>query len=102
MLKRILFFDTETTWTHREKDSIIQFWAIIWTLNLETCEFIEVHTINQFINSDAPINPFAFEVHKIEKSKIQQYGYMCDYIQNFLDHIKSADLIVCHNILYGE
>lgn len=38
---KLFFFDTETTGLNPDRDRIIQFWAIFWTLDEKTGKFHE-------------------------------------------------------------
>ncbi len=99
-MKKIMFFDTETTGLSPLTDSIIQFGAIYGSLDETTNEFYEERIINQFINTDVEIWERAFAVHGISKDKISNFGYMEEYIKEILAYLRKTDLIVGHNLKY--
>lgn len=93
----LFFIDTETTGLSLT-DQILQFAAIYGIFDGK--KFHEEARINQYINITTKINFFAQRVHGISKSMVEEYGYMDEYIDHFLDHIEKSDYVVGHNISF--
>ena len=94
---QLFFFDTETTSFNWD---IIQFWAIYGKYVAETKTFHEERIINQFINTDKSIDPWAFAVHWITKEQLKPFKKMDWYIREILAYINKSDLIICHNVKF--
>ena len=99
---KLFFFDTETTWTDEYIDQIIQFWGIFWEYNINTNEFKEIKTINQYINIKSKISPEAYAIHHISNNYLKKYNYIDHYILDFLQYFKEADIIIGHNVEFDR
>ena len=99
---KLFFFDTETTGLNPETDRIIQFWAIFWTLDEETWIFHEERIINQYIKIDEEIPEQASNVHHIYKKDLEPFGYIQDYIKEFVAYMTKADYLIGHNVDYDR
>ena len=97
---KLFFFDTETTWTSPIRDRIIQFWGIFWDFNTETYEFIEEKEVNQLICVDKVIPEEAVAVHWIRNADLENYWYIDEYLQGFVDLINGADYVIGHNVFF--
>ena len=87
---KLFFFDTETTGLNPDRDRIIQFWAIFWTLDEKTGKFHEERIINQYIKIKEEIPEQASNVHKIYNSDLEPFGYIQDYIKEFIAYIRAT------------
>ena len=99
---KLFFFDTETTGLRPETDRIIQFWAIFWTLDEKTGRFHEERIINQHIKIDEEIPQQASNVHHIYKKDLEPFGYIEDYIKEFVAYMTKADYLIGHNVEYDR
>ncbi|PZM86698.1 MAG: hypothetical protein DLD55_05000, partial [candidate division SR1 bacterium] len=99
---KLFFFDTETTGVNPNKDRIIQFGAIYGEYDLYTEEFQELERINQYINIKGEIPYGASQVHGIYKRDLEGYGYIEDYIDEFLLYMGKADYVIGHNVEFDK
>ena len=104
---KIFVFDTETTWFINKKDTslelqphIVQFAWIYGELN--NWKWTEIKRVNQFINPEIPIPYDASLVHHIYDIDVKNSPIIKDFINQFLEIINSADVIIWHNIEYDE
>lgn len=97
---KLFFFDTETTWVSPVRDRIIQFWGIFWDFNTDTFEFIEEKRINQYICVDKKIPEEATAVHWTRNEDLENYWYIDEYLQWFIDLVNWADYVIGHNVYF--
>ena len=97
---KLFFFDTETTWTNPIRNRIIQFWGIFWEFNTETFEFLEEKRVNQLICVDEKIPEEAVAVHWLRNEDLENYWYIDEYLQGFVDLINDADYVIGHNVYF--
>lgn len=100
-MKKILLFDTETTWISWS-DKIIQIAIVFGELDLNSWEFYTTRTINQYINTDVPISDWAYAAHKIEKSTIAKFSKIDEYLPEIMSYFNKADLLVAHNFSFDH
>lgn len=100
MMKKIIFFDTETTWFTPKSDRIIQFWAIYWSYNNETWQFFQERVINQYINPQRQIPKPSMDVRWIKQEFAEMFCTIDSYIKEFCAYIMKSDVIVWHNLGY--
>lgn len=106
MTKKILFFDTETTWfiknfTPIEKQpAVVQFGWIYWqyTFGEEWIKIEEEVAIDELFNPGKPIPPECTEVHGITDEMVKEKPSINEFMKWFVAICKDADLIVWHNI----
>jgi len=96
---QLFFLDTETTWIGPE-ERIIQFWWIFWLLDQGSDVFHEERIIKQYMDTDHPINPKAYECHKIDRNMINIFKNRRQYLLEILSYIRRSDYIVWHNIKF--
>lgn len=99
---KLFFFDTETTGLNPDRDRIIQFWAIFGTLDEKTGKFHEERIINQYVKIDEEIPEQASNVHHIYKADLEPFGYIQDYIKEFVAYMIKADYLIGHNVDYDR
>lgn len=99
-MKKIFFFDTETTGVDPSKDRIIQFGAIFGCYDQEKKKFHTERIINQLINPCMAIPARSTEIHGIDDSMVMGFGAIDLYIKEFLAYMSKADYIVGHNISF--
>lgn len=104
---KILVFDTETTWFINKKDPsleaqpyIIQFAGILWELQNGT--YREITRKDIFIKPPISIPYDASQVHHIYDIDVQDKADMAQNIDEIMDFINEADVIIGHNIEYDE
>jgi DNA polymerase III epsilon subunit-like protein len=94
-MKKVLFFDTETTWVWKA-DAIIQICILFGEIDNDWI-FYEKVKINQLINSEQPCGQIAFSIHWITKEQISKFGYMWDYLPKIMACFEEAEYIIAHN-----
>ena len=77
---KLFFFDTETTGLNPDRD--------------KTGKFHEERIINQYIKIDDEIPEQASNVHHIYKADLQPFGYIEDYIKEFIAYMVKADYLI--------
>ena len=104
---KILVFDTETTWFIDKKNPdlnaqpyIIQFAWIFW--EIKNWEFNEISRINQFIKPKIAIPYASSQVHHIYDIDVKNAPSIEEYIDEFINIINKADVVIWHNIEYDE
>jgi len=91
--RKVVIFDTETT----------DIAGYIVSYALVEYDMIEKRITNEtyeLVNPQAKINPEAMAVHKITEKDVKNKPTFIDIRDKFIGILKSADLIVGHNILY--
>lgn len=99
---KLFFFDTETTGINPSKDRIIQFGAIYGEYDPQTEQFNELERINQYINIEGEIPYWASQVHGIYKRDLEGYGYIDEYIDEFLFYMGKSDYVIGHNVEFDR
>ncbi len=99
---RLFFFDTETTWKDPHNEQIIQFWWIYWIYDMNLWKFEEKDRINQLVKPSKKIPEEASKVHWLYNKDLEEYGFIDEYIDEFLSFIKKADFVVWHNVEYDK
>lgn len=68
--------------------------------DINTFKFIEEKRINQYICVDKQIPEEATAVHWITNEDLENYWYIDEYLQEFIDLINSADYVIGHNVYF--
>ena len=104
---KILVFDTETTWFINKKELdlkkqpyIVQFAGILG--ELKDGEYKELERINIFINPGIPIPYGASQVHHIYDIDVRDAPNMFQQIDQIMNFVNKADVLIWHNIEYDE
>ncbi len=104
---KIFVFDTETTWFINKNTTdlsvqphIVQFAWIFW--EIVNGEFIEIKRINQLIKPKINIPFQASQVHHIYDIDVTNAPSIEEKIDDFINIINEADLVIWHNIEYDE
>ena len=104
---KILVFDTETTGFINKKEIslqkqpyIVQFAWILW--DLDNGKYTELERINIFINPGIPIPYAASQVHHIYDIDVKDAPPMSSQIDEIMDFVNKADVLIWHNIEYDE
>lgn len=104
---KILVFDTETTGFINKKELnldaqpyIIQFAGILW--ELQNWEYKEIWRKDILIKPPIPIPYWASQVHHIYDIDVKDSPVMKDQIEEMMNFLSQADIIIGHNIEYDE
>ncbi len=92
-MKKILFFDTETTGVDLD-DRIMQFGAIVGSYDEQNGKWYEERRINQYINPEKEPNEEAQKVHGITLEFTQKFNTMDKYIKEFIAYMNQCEYIV--------
>ena len=109
-MKKILFFDTETTgfmkkWASLDaQPSLVQFGGMFWTFD-DVWEYDEkkgYNEFNQIFDPGVHIPKEASDVHWITNERAQQEISFAEswFWRDFVKMVKEADIIVWHNVNY--
>lgn len=104
---KILVFDTETTGFINKKDPnlenqpyIIQFAGILW--ELENGNYTELERKDILINPGIPIPFWASQVHHLYDIDVKNAPKMQETLEEIMNFIAQADVLIGHNIEYDE
>lgn len=104
---KIFVFDTETTGFINKKETdltkqpkIIQFAGILWVL--QNAEFHEEKRVDILINPGVPIPFWSSQVHHIYDIDVKDAPKIENVIDEIINIINNADIIIGHNIEYDE
>lgn len=92
--KKFFFIDTETTWTNRNKDRILQFaWTYqYWSTNYQKKEF------NEYLYIEWDIPEEASKIHWISKKDIENCKPISEYIDERIKIIHECDYVIWYNV----
>lgn len=102
-------FDTETTGFMNKKEIdnleaqpyLVQFAWILWEID-EAWNYSEIKRINQLVKPKIPIPYDSSQVHHIYDIDVKNKPDISEVMDDFLEILNSADIIVGHNIEYDE
>jgi len=106
---KVFVFDTETTGFMNKKEAdnlevqpyLVQFAGILWEID-EAWNYKELKRINQLVKPKIPIPYDSSQVHHIYDIDVKNMPDISEVMDEFLEILNSADIIVWHNIEYDE
>lgn len=107
MKKRVLVFDTETTWLPNKKlplsaqPYIVQFAGIVVEMD-ERWKYKELARIDQLIKPPMPIPHNTSEIHWIYDIDVINKWPLSEYAKNISYFLNEPDFIVAHNLKFDE